>query len=66
MGFNFYLAGGLFLRNYTNLPWPVKSYFIPCGFSQEERHALLRKVWAQKEEGRATGMLPIGKMIPLQ
>lgn len=39
--FNFYIAGGFFLRSCTNLPWPLKSNFIPCGFSQEERHYVM-------------------------
>lgn len=62
MVFNFYIAGRFFLGSCTNLPWPVKNNFILCGFSEEERHCV-RKVWAQKEGGRATGMPPIGKMI---
>lgn len=41
MVFNFYLTGGFFLKTCTNLPWPVKNNFIPCGLSQEDRHCVM-------------------------
>lgn len=41
MFLNFSLHVGFFLRNCTNLPWPVKNNFIPCGFSQEERPCVM-------------------------
>lgn len=66
MVFNFYLSGGLFLRNCKNLPWPVKNNFIPCGFSQEERRCVMLSWGKFGHRRKEEGMLPIGKMIPLQ
>lgn len=58
MVFNFYLADGLFLRNCTYLPWPVKNNFFPCGFSQEERHCVMLS-WGKSGHRRKEAGLQI-------
>lgn len=41
MVFNFYLAGGFFLRNRTDLPWPIRKNITPDGLIQEEKRCAL-------------------------